>query len=290
MWYATKSHGNFINLLIVSRFCIVVSLTIYVIAGRKIFIRRNQLRAFSSPITRFLKNMKKNKYFWIHSVKTTEVTITSVPAQIPSQDSSIKDVPLGMLENNGRALSSLSEQPSIRTIIRRDYIPYSVNVSAGPRGSSFEAPHIPPIILSKVQQRKLKATKEADEAAIGYTKVAMIFFVSLLVTWVPSSIHCLYCLLHPGLVPVRLSYVAATVLPLMGFWNSVVYIATSWAAVTSLFSGHWSSKRNKPKVQTNPLQKRDPKMPGSEVEGVQRLRHGGLGSGYNQLTAYWYTG
>ena len=54
---------------------------------------------------------------------------------------------------------------------------------------------------------------------------------------VPSSINRVYSLIHPSLVSLPFTYASGVVLPLMGFWNSVIYITTSWAAVRLLFSG-----------------------------------------------------
>lgn len=78
--------------------------------------------------------------------------------------------------------------------------------------------------------RKNKAAMEANRAAFGYAKVAALFFVSLLVTWVPSSINRVYSLIHPEGVNVGLAYAAGVVLSLMGFWNGVIYVVTSWRA------------------------------------------------------------
>lgn len=85
--------------------------------------------------------------------------------------------------------------------------------------------------------RKNRAATEANRAAFAYTKVASLFFISLLVTWVPSSINRVYSLIYPESISVPYAYAAGIVLSLMGFWNSVIYIATSRAACRTLFSG-----------------------------------------------------
>lgn len=51
----------------------------------------------------------------------------------------------------------------------------------------------------------------------------------------PSSVNRVYSLVHPSSVSLGLSFVAGVVLSLMGFWNSVIYIATSRAACKALF-------------------------------------------------------
>ena len=47
---------------------------------------------------------------------------------------------------------------------------------------------------------------------------------------VPSTINRVYSLVHAGEVSFTLNYIESLVLPLQGFWNSVIYIATSLPA------------------------------------------------------------
>ena len=53
---------------------------------------------------------------------------------------------------------------------------------------------------------------------------------------VPSSVNRVYSLIYPGHVSVPFTYASSVVLPLMGFWNSLIYITTSWTACKLLFS------------------------------------------------------
>ena len=71
----------------------------------------------------------------------------------------------------------------------------------------------------------------------SYYKCAMLFFIALLVTWVPSSINRVYELVFPTKVSFGLSLVAGIVLPLQGFWNTVIYVATSLPACKALVRG-----------------------------------------------------
>ena len=45
---------------------------------------------------------------------------------------------------------------------------------------------MPPSMMS-AQHKKNRAAMEANRAAWGYTKVAILFFISLLVTWVSTN-------------------------------------------------------------------------------------------------------
>jgi hypothetical protein len=64
-----------------------------------------------------------------------------------------------------------------------------------------------------------------DTSALrSYVRTALLFFVILLVTWVPSSLNRLYSLICTGGAPsYTLSLLSSIVLPLQGFWNAVVF-------------------------------------------------------------------
>lgn len=57
-----------------------------------------------------------------------------------------------------------------------------------------------------------------------------------------ASINRVYALVNPGHVPHSYEYAAGVVLSLMGFWNSVIYIATSRSASESLLRKKFLSR------------------------------------------------
>ena len=83
-----------------------------------------------------------------------------------------------------------------------------------------------------LQKRKLMPA--SNKAAHSYCKCAMLFFIALLVTWVPSSINRVYSLIHPQDVSFGLTFTSSLVLPLQGFWNTVIYVVTSFSACKAL--------------------------------------------------------
>jgi hypothetical protein len=89
--------------------------------------------------------------------------------------------------------------------------------------------------------------REANIAAWSYTKVAILFFTAMLVTWIPSTANRVYSVVNPGFVSPQLQFASAFVLPLQGFWNSVIYTTTSWHACRKFFSG----SLRRPKVPGN---------------------------------------
>jgi len=212
--------------------CIIVAFSIYIAAGRAIFIKRRQLRAFSYPARPQIIAVENP----FTSFKTTEILVTSELADIPHHNYS------NMFDEVDDKGKPISRDPRLGQ--------YTVTINSAPMSptktrpiSSPRAPTNPSSdhMQQQLQRRKNRAALEANAAAWGYTKCAILFFVSLLVTWVPSSINRVYSLVHPGLISVPVTYASAVVLPLMGFWNFVIYVTTSWAAckllANNLFGG-----------------------------------------------------
>ncbi|KFY95953.1 hypothetical protein V498_03031 [Pseudogymnoascus sp. VKM F-4517 (FW-2822)] len=84
-------------------------------------------------------------------------------------------------------------------------------------------------------KEKGQAYSIANRAAWAYLKCAMLFFLALLITWVPATINRLATLADPNLVSFPLNFIEALFLPLQGFWNAIIYITTSVPACTTLY-------------------------------------------------------
>lgn len=76
---------------------------------------------------------------------------------------------------------------------------------------------------------------DPNKAALKYCKCAMLFFIALIITWVPSTINRIYTIVRPQESIFGLNLTAALVLPLQGFWNAIIYMATSTFACRSLW-------------------------------------------------------
>ncbi|MCJ1272515.1 hypothetical protein MMC21_000301 [Puttea exsequens] len=278
--------------------CILISMFIYIIAGREIFAKRRQLRAFSNP-TRPVPVKIENPFT---SFKTTEVEVTRELAVIRTP--SLSQVYLSPQDKSRTQQSSpqqdqhsgyLETDPPHTSPAKQGYDQYSVNIASQPISSPFNvAPQVRPsaVRMTTGQQRNNTAALEANTAAWGYTKVALLFFVSLLVTWVPSSINRVYSLVHPELVSLPFTYASGIVLPLMGFWNAVIYFTTSWSAVRSLFAdlfGHASGMNVRRTAvlpsfggaKPNPRSHRRRK--GSGSDSVKVLKGMAGAGGYNEV-------
>lgn len=148
----------------VRRVSILSAFTLYVMAGRELFTKRQELRAFNTP-----SNLNP-----FDSFKTTDVLVTSELATVESA----KEM------NNSLDRRNRSQRS---TTSGKNYERYSVNIVSSPMTPRPSAPHANNI--TSAQSRKNRAAMEANRAAWGYTKVAILFFVSLLITWVtlPST-------------------------------------------------------------------------------------------------------
>lgn len=91
---------------------------------------------------------------------------------------------------------------------------------------------------------------DPNKAALKYTKCALLFFIALIITWVPSTVNRVSTFLHPGEVNFALNYATALVLPLQGLWNSLIYTATSSYGVNSLLQDIAATFK-KPKINVS---------------------------------------
>jgi hypothetical protein len=200
-------------------FVTILTFGIYIRAGREIYHTRNQLQSLSSIDDE-------------HEV--TEIRITSEAAGLRREDS------------QQRSQSA-------------PYSPYSVIVEGGDMPESSAAP-----------QRLLTASTDSNarrRSARAYFKYAILNFIALLVTlvsplariyailvhiqkdvdtdrfWpiamavrqVPSTINRVYIIVRPEANNFGLELATCFVLPLQGFWNSIVYTAISWSSMKTLF-------------------------------------------------------
>ncbi|KAI9850425.1 MAG: hypothetical protein M1838_005702 [Thelocarpon superellum] len=187
----------------------LATFTIYAFAGIEIYQKRKQLVDFlhrpSSPVPPLIVNP-------FTSTKTTEVKITREAIE-PSRS----DSPSDMIESAPPAVDG-SGEPAGR------YQPYSITIEGNP-----------PTTTALTRATQATTIAETNRAAWGYARCAFFFFVVMLITWIPSSVNRVYGLVHPTQFSFALNFVAALVLPLQGFWNSVIYIMTSLPACRSLW-------------------------------------------------------
>ncbi|KMU84563.1 hypothetical protein CIHG_02347 [Coccidioides immitis H538.4] len=73
------------------------------------------------------------------------------------------------------------------------------------------------------------------KAARAYAKLASLYFLSLLVTWIPPTSNRAYIFAHPASPSFALLLASGVAVALQGFWNGVIFFSTSWDAVKSSY-------------------------------------------------------
>ncbi|OJJ95539.1 hypothetical protein ASPACDRAFT_1891777 [Aspergillus aculeatus ATCC 16872] len=191
-----------------------LTIFIYVRTGSVIYQKRQQLNRAgntdSSSTTASLKNIQLSK--------VTEFSITREivhTVQVP-------------LEGNEDPISTKS--------LHTFYCPYSVTIQAGSdlkdSEKTAEQSYVHDQVSAGIQRRA--TVLETNSAAWAYSKYAILFFIALLITWVPSTANRVYSLVLPHKVDFELNYISGLVLPLQGFWNSIIYVSISWPAFEEL--------------------------------------------------------
>lgn len=247
------------------RLCIVVAFTLYVMSGREIFRKREELRAFRDPSRGSVEEP-------LGAYKTTEVSVISEVAG----SHHLKPPPNCFDAADPRRLSHDISKPN-STLAINNYEQFSTTIHCSPPSTLFDPSPRPSSIATTTYKQRYKAALEANTAAWRYTKVALLFFVSLCVTWIPSSINRIYDLANPTSASYPLNFVSALVLPLMGFWNGVIYFVTTRAVCKAIF---WDLvERWAPKKKTPTRMRMARSM--SETNSVRRsrIRGGSLSEG-----------
>ncbi|KAI1436020.1 G-protein coupled receptor [Xylaria sp. CBS 124048] len=196
---------------------ILVTVSIYIRVGINMYKKRRELHQMSGKY-----HHHPNHAFEMYATKTTEISITSSPIS-PTQQ--LQTIP------SSDTFPNPDERPTSDSRVSAAVI-RSVMISAEPQPPSMPQTRDGATMthggLSKTKWRKHNDT---NKAAWAYAKCAILFFTALLVTWIPSSANRVYSLVHHGESQPALLILAALVLPLQGFWNAIIYIVTSWAAV-----------------------------------------------------------
>lgn len=152
-----------------------------------------------------------------------------------------------------RPIPTYSGDPERYTSINR----YSINISSSDQAGP----------LHRRRSNTTTLSHNMDKVKWAYTKVAILFAVSIFITWVPSSVNRVYSLRYPE-PNYALNISSAVVLPLQGFWNTVIYFTTSASTckrVWNRFKGRKSRASRFVMLETA-RRRRDDKDRGSVVE------------------------
>jgi hypothetical protein len=165
----------------------ITSFVIYIRVGVHVYLNRKRL-------TKMSPGDPSNSGHTFSGIRTTEVQVT----------------------RNNRM-----EPEDIHAKLQQEQ--YSITISSR-QGGYIPRPTKPPAAVSKPR----KSTRMGvDKVTWAYTRCAMLFALSLLITWTPSSANRVHGLIYPHVPSYSLNFISALVLPLQGFWNAVIYFSTS---------------------------------------------------------------
>ena len=111
--------------------------------------------------------------------------------------------------------------------------PYTVNVK-GLDAALMRDERSRPEILRLPSMTRKAALAETNCEAWLYARVAFLYFLVMMICWIPASINRLVSLINPFGVIFALNYIAIIFLPLQGFLNALVYCVSSQTGVRNL--------------------------------------------------------
>ncbi|KAL8914282.1 MAG: hypothetical protein Q9171_001064 [Xanthocarpia ochracea] len=176
-------------------------------AGRHVWRKRGALDGFLNPFNEdpFTKDV----------MMTTSVTITS--------------------EQRKPSLPNLEVQEINRSHGDENYEAYTVNIELGESQGRLNKASRPAVFRIPSVTRAVALSEENADAFL-YARVAFLFFIALLITWVPSSANRAYALAHPEHINFGLNFTSAIVFSSQGLLNCLVYMATSQSACRRLWA------------------------------------------------------
>lgn len=113
--------------------------------------------------------------------------------------------------------------------------PYTVVV----QGTRYDSGSRPELLRLPTLTRNAAQAEENVEAWL-YARIAFLYFLSMIICWIPASINRLVSVIKPDDVIFGLNYVAICGLPLQGFLNGLVYYISSQTATKRLFGRCWT--------------------------------------------------
>jgi len=85
--------------------------------------------------------------------------------------------------------------------------------------------------INELSQTTTRPSHKMDKIRWAYTKSALLFTISILITWIPASINRVQGLVDKHNPNYYMNAISAAVLPLQGFWNTVIFFVSSWGVV-----------------------------------------------------------
>ncbi|KAF2654568.1 family A G protein-coupled receptor-like protein [Lophiostoma macrostomum CBS 122681] len=207
---------------------VIATMGIYIFTGKKIMEQRNVLRGFSQQ--KRYSRPPPNPAMPGHYINESRSSLAStryLTTTIESPTASANRSPTSPRFQN----LSWPRRKGTEDSIQKDDKSSFYKVASNYKGSvgDKEAPTVRSMSIHRHGPNGRRTQAMAGNAAAwGYFKVAFLMFAALIIVWVPSTVNRLQQFIDKGHPVFGLNLASAFVLPLQGFWNSMVYISTSW--------------------------------------------------------------
>lgn len=231
---------------------ILVTFLIYIRVGYEIFRKRSALRAFGSgnrthtTLISQSGGTMNNRNSW-NGVRNTRDSWASTSNQSvqPKPFTGTRTTEVEVTHSQNTLLTpARSHNRPARVQEPGNFVDISTSKEGEHRRSYGD---IPRGWYATFRQR----LNRIDRIKLAYTKCAILFAMSILITWVPSSANRVYSLTHQD-PSYALNLASAAVLPLQGFWNTTIFFWTSWNLVKEEYR-QWRmvKARRRNRVNTN---------------------------------------
>jgi hypothetical protein len=213
------------------RVIIGLTMAIYVRAGGDIYANRKRLLRISNEHSASHISTVDNPF---QASKTTEISFVSESVDKHTAGGNLE---MGLPDSRP---SPITKSPYSVTVSGPDPM-LRLDVENGLANSDnmemSPTVHFPGRDTQRSNQPPTRrAVTQTDSANWAYAKVAALFFVALMVTWIPSSANRVYSYVHPNEISLGLELASAFVLPLQGFWNAIIYATTSLPACRTFYN------------------------------------------------------
>ena len=124
------------------------------------------------------------------------------------------------------------------------------------QGTSYDSRSRPELLRLPTLTRNAALAEENAEAWL-YARIAFLYFLAMIICWIPASINRLVSIIKPDDIIFGLNYAAICGLPLQGFLNGLVYYVSSQTAMKNLF-----------RRSSSPLLRRSPTRPAKDAQRI----------------------
>ncbi|RMJ14364.1 hypothetical protein CDV36_005970 [Fusarium kuroshium] len=228
--------------------CIVGSLLFYFMVGYHVFHSRNQLKSFSASKSREAGVYEQPRVDFLSVPQDCFYGTIVTEVQVVHSTASASALP-----NEPRPAHMQQSTPHVSF----DELPPPIQTAPSQYFSTVTSPagnHHPPQrsplrrITSATNKTVNKFVVE-DPIKRAYLRTSFLFALSVLVTWIPSSLNRIHSWLV-GTSPYEYHVATAAVLPLQGLWNAVIFFVTSWRPLREWIKGVRTSGRSEEMIET----------------------------------------